>query len=76
MLQNDDLVMLIDSGLVKMTVYVMEKEAYSKWRRRRWQPLYGLLTNCAIMWGVFAVFVNDFVHNVSATVSWDGREGC
>ena len=47
----------------------------TRWRRRRWLLFYGLLTNCAIvlLCVLFAILVNYFVHNVSATVSY-GRK--
>jgi hypothetical protein len=48
--------------------------AERKWHRRRWPPFYGLRNNCAIMWGFFAIFVNYFVHNVSATISYGRKE--
>ena len=46
----------------------------AKCHQRKWPPLYGLLTNCVIKWGFFTIFVNDFVRNVSATVSYGRKE--
>jgi hypothetical protein len=45
-----------------------------KWRRKTWQQFYGRSTNCAITFGFFTIFVNYFVHIVSATVSYGRKE--
>ena len=46
----------------------MKYNLFKEWCRRRCLPFYGLLTNSAIL------FVTHFVHNVAATVSYDGKE--
>jgi hypothetical protein len=45
-----------------------------RWRQKGWLPFYGPLTNLAILLFYFALFVTYFVHNVTATVSYDRKE--